>query len=117
MLRRLAAVAAVSFLVPTAPAHALVPQQALAYSGGYVLSEITIFAGDTLTLTNLDAQQAHDIVSLDWLNGSRRFRSDAAAVGQSVPVVGVETLPPSTYPFLCSIHEWMVGNLTVTATG
>ena len=119
LVRKLAAVSwcVAALAVPQAPAHALVPHVAFSAavggSGLYVVSEITIHQGDTLTLLNLDPQQQHDLVSEDWHNGSRRFESDAVPVGTPAEVRGVSVLPPSSYPFLCRLHPEMIGNLHV----
>jgi plastocyanin len=117
LVRTLAAVSVAALALPQAPAHALAPRVAFSAGGGgtvlYVVSEITIYQGDTLTLVNLDPQQAHDIVSEDFLNGTRVFRSEAVPAGTPSDVKGVSTLPPSSYPFLCSLHPEMRGNLHV----
>jgi plastocyanin len=112
--------AAVSFLVtaalaPGGQAHALVPWQVLAYSGGYVPSEITVVQGDSLTLVNADTTLAHDLHSGDSVGGKPLFHSKVIAFGEQADVVGVALLPPSVYPFYCSVHEYMTGNITVLA--
>lgn len=118
LARRLAAVSwcAAALVAPHAPAHALVPQQVVTIASAYAPSEVTILAGDTLTLTNLDPQLEHDLVSEDTVAGVRVFRTNGAIpFGGQAAVAGVEKLPPSVYPFFCSLHEYMRGNLTVQA--
>ncbi|HWL36847.1 MAG TPA: plastocyanin/azurin family copper-binding protein [Frankiaceae bacterium] len=121
LVRTLAAVSwcAVALAVPQAPAHAAAPHAAFAIGVPnttvmqYVVSEITIVQGDTLTFFNLDYGRDHDLASQDFVNGVRRFESDPVGVGTPAEVRGVSALPPSTYPFVCRAHPEMVGNLTV----
>lgn len=117
MVRRLVALSSLALAVPYAPhAHAVKPQQVVVWAGGYLPSEVLLVQGGSLTLASADAQQAHDLVSLDLgPGGSRLFRSDVVSGGQVADVAGVSSLAPSVYPFYCSVHEWMVGNLTVVA--
>lgn len=119
LVRRLAAVSwcVAALAVPQAPALALAPHVAVSGAAGgtmlYVVSEITIVQGDTLTLVNVDPQQQHDLASEDWENGARKFESAAVGVGTPAEVRGVSTLAPSSYPFLCRLHPEMRGNLHV----
>lgn len=113
---RLPVLAACALAVPAAPASALpvpVPHQVVAVGTGFVLPEIRVFQGDTLTLTNLDPQQAHDLVSRNLAGGVRVFASGPADPGTQAEVVGVSSLRPDVYPFFCSLHESMTGNLRV----
>lgn len=114
---RAGALALCALTAPATPARALpapVPHQVVAIESGYVLPEITVFQGDTLTLTNLDPRQAHDLVSLNFgPEGVRVFGSAPAAPGERVEVAGVASLRPSVYPFYCSLHASMIGNLRV----
>jgi plastocyanin len=96
------------------PAEAA-PMQVVAYSGGFVPSEVYVVRGDTLTLTNVDTV-THDLVSRQRRsNGTRLFASSNVGPAGQGEVYGVSALPASTYPFVCSIHSYMVGNLTVLA--
>jgi plastocyanin len=106
---------AASLTIPAAPhAQALVPHHVVSYSSGYLPSEVTIVAGDSLSLVNADAFQSHDLVSLDrGPGGVYLFRSDVIGPAERAAVAGVESLAPSVYPFYCSVHEFMTGNLTV----
>lgn len=118
-MRARSSAAAVSFCalaVPAPPAGAVAPQAVVAYSGGYVPSEAAIVQGGSLTLVNSDPALSHDLVSLDrFPSGGYKFRSDVIGPASAAPVTGVESLPPSVYPFYCSVHEYMTGNLTVLA--
>jgi plastocyanin len=92
-----------------------VPRQVVTVGSTYVVSEITIYRGDTLRLTNLDNGIAHDLVSLKLVGGVHVFGSGPAATGESVDVAGVSSLPTGHYTFYCSLHASMLGNITVEA--
>jgi plastocyanin len=111
---RLAAplVAAAPVVLAAPPAGALVQWQVVTARNTFVPSEITVLAGDTLVLTNVDLER-HDVTALDTIGGNPMFRSATIGPGQQAQVVGVANLAPSVYPFYCSVHEWMTGNLTV----
>ena len=115
---RCGAVAACLMATVATPARALplaVSRQVVTVGSTYVVSEITIYQGDTLTLTNLDPI-THDLVSRNLgPGGARVFSSGPAGTGESVGVSGVSSLRPGTYPFFCSLHERMFGNLYVEA--
>jgi plastocyanin len=113
---RLAALALAAALVPGSPAHALAPHVVAAYSGGYLVGEIYLVEGDTLTLVNGDTTLDHDLRSIDFVGGSPLFSSAIIKAGQTSDVAGVSALAPgSDYPFACSIHEYMRGNIHVLA--
>lgn len=110
---RLAAVSwcALALAAPLAsPAHAVAPEVTFAAGGTFVPTEVTIVQGGTLTFANLDPQLQHDFISYDNPN---LFRSDIVSAGGVSEVRGVSSLAPSTYPFTCSVHDYMLGNLTV----
>lgn len=106
------AVTALAAALP-APAHAAVPWAVTANSAGYVVSEVYVQPGDTLTLVNLDPTLSHDLVSLNVRNGVPRFRSTVLAPGGVGEVAHVSELEPNVYPFYCQLHEYMQGNLHV----
>ncbi len=82
-------------------------------SGQFTPSEIVVTQGDSLFLVNADATgQDHNIVSSD---PGTPFASANISLGGRGEVYGVPNLAPSTYPFFCTIHESMVGNITVVA--
>ena len=114
---RRVALALCALALPAAPARAAavpVPHQAVAVANGYVLAEVVIVQGGTLTLTNADPTLlSHDLVSRAFGGGVRLFGSPPAAAGERVEVARVATLAPGVYPFLCSLHESMIGNLRV----
>ncbi len=104
--------AALPLALPAAPAQALVQSQIVTARNTFVPAEVTILAGDTLWLTNVDLER-HDVTATDTLGGNPLFRSATIGPAMGSEVVGVASLAPSVYPFYCSVHEWMTGNLTV----
>ncbi len=81
------------------------------FSSGYVNPDVTIVQGEKLTFLNPDVAP-HDVTSIDGL-----FRSETVGIGSEVPVTGAESLSAGTYEFLCSVHTYMKGTLTVGAGG
>ena len=63
----------------------------------------------------LNADSAfHDVTSTARdTEGNAVFKSTTVGLGTKVAVNGVETLAAGTYPFYCSVHPNMQGNLTV----
>jgi plastocyanin len=111
----LAFCAAATALAPNAPAHAVgAPLVVVAHSPSYAPADFTIVEGSTLTLVNGDTLD-HDLRSLDTSGGHPLFRSAIIPTGGTAPVNGVAALTgPNVYPFYCSLHEDMKGNITVT---
>lgn len=69
-----------------------------------------------MSLVQADPFERHDVVS--FFKGSDQqplFSTgpDLAAFGDVVEVRGVPALEPGTYPFYCSEHPWMYGELIV----
>ncbi|MGH2716322.1 MAG: PQQ-binding-like beta-propeller repeat protein [Thermoleophilaceae bacterium] len=95
-----------------APARAA-EQQAYAAALNYATPAVIAGQGDTLRFTNLDAAAEHDVDS----DEAGRFESPLVGGGESTLVTGVETLPPGSYGFHCSLHSWMTGTLTIAAAG
>jgi spore coat protein A, manganese oxidase len=82
-------------------------------SSGFTPKAPVLPAGTLLELVNLD-QSAHDVMSVELGPDARPiFRSTVATAGQTVPVQGTEGLAPGTYPFICSLHSAMRGDLVV----
>lgn len=85
---------------------------------------LIIAPGDTVTAANLDAVDVienHTITS-DNCSGNQPcgpanpiplFDSGFVSVSQFAPVLGVDSLPPGTYPFHCKTHPFMHGSLVV----
>jgi plastocyanin len=105
--------AAATAVLPAAPARAAVSWHTVSLSSGFAPADVTILQGDTLVLTNADATDRHDVTALDWQGGAPLFASSTITFGQSATVLGTASLPPSVYPFYCSVHEYMTGTLTV----
>ncbi len=100
-------------LLPAVPADAAVSWQVVTSRNQFFPAEITVFEGDTAFLTNADLER-HDLTALDTgENGQPLFRSATIGPGQRAEVVGVASLTESVYPFFCTVHEWMTGNITV----
>lgn len=79
----------------------------------YVPADVTMVRGDKLRLLNLEAV-VHNVVASDTDGlGNPLFQSGIAGRLESVVVVGAPQLPPGAYPFYCSVHEEMLGLLTV----
>jgi len=86
-------------------------------SSGYTPRTPISPAGNLVELTNLD-QMDHDITSVERrADGRPLFASAFAAARETVPVVGTDTLPPGMYPFICSLHSAMTGELVVVEGG
>jgi plastocyanin len=84
----------------------------------YLNPAVTIDSGEALSFFNLDLTAPHDVTSTEIGPGAEPlFRSETVGAFTEVPVVGAENLAPGSYPFLCSIHTFMEGTLTVTGAG
>jgi len=80
----------------------------------YAPPTIVVPQGASLQFVQLDPSARHDVVSLYVVNRKPLFAtSRTAAFGETLTVGGVEKLKPATYPFTCSIHNWMSGELIV----
>jgi plastocyanin len=83
----------------------------------YVTPSVTIDQGEKITLYNTDVA-AHDVLARDLGPDEKPlFSSELAALGETVPVTGAESLTTGEYAFLCSIHPQMEGTITVTSAG
>jgi plastocyanin len=120
MRRAFAALAALPLVLvagPAGPARAVDPladNVVTAAATRYVPAQVTIKAGQTLELVNLE-NSPHDVVAYDWSGGLPLFQSPVVGVGGRARVARVESLPPSVYLFVCSVHDTMTGLLTVQA--
>ena len=113
--RTVAAVVVGALALDATPGQAAT-QQAFTAALSYATPAVAAGQGDSLTLSNLDALAAHDIVSDQaGPTGQPLFSSPLVTDGQSTPVTGVTTLAPGTYPFHCTLHSWMHGVLQVSA--
>lgn len=85
-----------------------------AAAAGYLTPVMVVEQGGSLSYTNLDVVQ-HDVVARDaGADGNPVFRSELASLGETVPVEGMDrTEAGETYPFFCSLHTNMRGQLIV----
>ena len=85
----------------------------LGASAGFVTRAVILPAGTSADFVNLDSA-SHNVRSddRDPVTGDPLFGSASVGSG-TVPIVGVEDLPPGTYIFRCSIHPTMTGSLVV----
>lgn len=71
-----------------------------------------IFPGDSLTHTNVDAEQ-HDLQAIGSApDGNPWFDSPLIGSGETASVA-VESVPPGIYSYTCSIHAFMRGRLEI----
>jgi plastocyanin len=79
--------------------------------------DVTIAQGDAITFTNFDTVP-HDVTATaKGGDGKPVFQSAQVGAGQSAPVAGVEYLTSGSYPYICSIHPFMKGTITVSSAG
>jgi len=69
-------------------------------------SALTVAPGATVTVTNRD-QVAHTVTATGGV-----FRTGDIPPGQSTSFTAPKT--PGTYDYICSIHQYMTGTLTVS---
>lgn len=80
----------------------------------YQNPEVEIDPGEEVTFLNLDLLPPHDVTSTDvGTNARPLFASPTVGFLAEVPVTGAEKLRPGRYEFLCSVHTFMVGSITV----
>ena len=112
----LAGVAVIALAVPTAADAATITAGPGPVS--YQNPNIAINAGDAVSFTNLDLTASHDVTATDaGPNAQPLFASATIGFGSTVPVSGAENLEAGTYDFLCSIHTFMTGTITVRGSG
>jgi plastocyanin len=111
-LRR-AAFAGLATAMLAVPAQARADERVIAapFSAGYLNPNVSIDSGEALTFFNPDFSAPHDVTSAD----PGLFRSETVSAPAEVPVVGAESLAPGSYRFICSVHTYMEGTLTVGA--
>ncbi len=84
----------------------------------YQNPNIEIDAGEAVSFMNLDLTAPHDVTSVDVGAGAQPlFASATVGFLTTVPVTGAETLDAGRYEFLCSIHTFMTGSITVRGSG
>ena len=79
--------------------------------------DVTIAQGEAVTFTNGDTVM-HDVTATaKGADGKPLFASAQVGTAQSAPVAGVEFLGSGSYPYICSIHPFMKGTITVSSAG
>src|SRR4051794_21938630 len=81
-------------------------------ASGFVNPNVSIDQGEKLTFLNPDVAP-HDVTSVE----QGLFSSETVSTGTETPVNGADKLPPGTYDFICSVHPYMTGTLTVGSGG
>ncbi len=114
-----AALAAVGFLAPLPSAQASGTGRVIAYTAfSYGPEPVHVNQGDSLEFTNLDmlAGEGHSVTERAPA-GEVRFDSPITKTGAKSDVVGITSLPPGTYTFMCRVHGFMKGTLIVDPAG
>jgi plastocyanin len=107
-MSRFVLAAAAAALVVAPVAHADERVIAAPLSSGYINPDVTIDQGEKLTFLNPDIAP-HDVTSTE----PGLFASETVGIGSEVPVTGADTLGSGTYDYICSVHPFMTGTLTV----
>ena len=120
MIRRLGLITLVGFLLAaTAPAGQAGPldQRVVSAAFQFVPGETTLVKGEVLEFTNLDPAP-HNLIALrNGPDGKPWFRTDTISAGRTVPVKGIEKLPPGIYDYTCTVHPRMLGTVFVEPAG
>ena len=82
----------------------------------YSSDVITIDQGEALIFRNLDLNR-HDFVAKQQAGGKPLFSTPLLSTGGEAVVQGAQQLKGGSYPFFCTIHNYMTGTLTVTGAG
>jgi len=108
----------VGLIMLAVPADALADKQIEAGSQNrYTTPAVTMDQGERLTFVNNDINN-HDVLSeKSGSDGMPLFKSELIGFGKSSFVEGSQYLTTGTYAFLCSVHSFMTGTLTVTSAG
>lgn len=107
----LAAATLASLMAVSTPAPAALNARIVAGPGSFLpavtyLTPVAVMQkGGTAAFTNLDIA-LHDV-------RSSRFSTPLIGFGKTANVAGAKKLPKGIYPFKCSLHPWMKGNLRV----
>jgi plastocyanin len=79
--------------------------------------DVTIAQGEAVTFQNMDTVP-HDVTAQGkGSDGKPLFQSAQVSTGESAPVEGVQYLTSGSYPYICSIHPFMKGTITVSSEG
>jgi plastocyanin len=87
------------------------------FGNQYIGGNISMAQGEKVTFTNSDTV-AHDVTAkTNGSDGKPLFKSALIGAGGSGPVDGAEYLTTGSYDYLCSVHPFMTGTITVTSEG
>jgi plastocyanin len=111
-MRRIVLGALLATLVAAPVARADERVIAAPLSSGFVNPDVTIDQGEKLTFLNPDVAP-HDVTSVE----EGLFSSETVTTGTETPVNGADSLPAGAYDFICSVHPYMTGTLTVGSGG
>ena len=79
---------------------------------GFAPPVVAVPKGSALTFINADTM-THDVTSVKRKDGKPVFKSPFTGSGSTSQVNGTKKLAPGTYPFFCSLHTQMKGELRV----
>lgn len=97
---------------PAPAAQGVVTAGPEATSAGFAPPVVALPQGSTLTFVNGDTM-THDVTSEAKQDGAPLFKAPFTGSGTTSAVKGVEDLKAGTYPFFCSLHTQMKGQLTI----
>jgi plastocyanin len=116
-VRRAAPVALAVLLLAAAPAGADERIRAETRDR-YANPDVTIAPGGRVTFFNGDLVDDHGVTSVaQGANGRPLFDSGVIGPGSEAVVEGVQFLAPGRYDYLCTVHSFRTGTITVTGTG
>ena len=111
---------AVAAVVAVAISAGVAYADATIYAGPpnqFFQGDVTIAQGEAITFTNVDTVP-HDVTATaKGSDGKPLFQSAQIGPTQSAPVAGAEYLTAGSYPYICSIHPFMTGTITVSSQG
>jgi len=109
-------VAAVAVLTIAWPARSAAPAMVTAFNMHFMPKTVTIDRGAELQFFNADAlgrQESLGHTLTEYrLDGPPRFDTSLVQFGAVAPA-GVAALPQGTYTFLCQVHPFMKGTLSI----
>jgi plastocyanin len=110
-----ALMATCALLAGATAAHAATREISGPVPNTFLNPDVTIDRGEQLSYLNLDPISAHNVTSVKHRRRTGRpiFSSATIGVLRQTPVNGTAALRPGSYGFLCTLHVFMTGTLTV----